>query len=151
MKFLSKEERDSMTREELINDSPCDAKCPILCYSPRNGMRGCCNTCDSERMKFAENGGLDEFTDKEKEIVRTAWDEDVGFASKEGCKLPRKLMPIECLKYDCRNIRWFLGLAFVTEMGSWQLVSRYAVPMERMNQELADKYNDFFLGIHDGV
>jgi len=136
-----------MTREELIKKGPCDIDCPPLCFSFKNGAKGCCETCEIERKKFAQNGGLEEFTDEEKDIVRNAWDNKQGFASDKGCKLPRELMPIECLEYDCRDIGWFLGLRYVPELKGWQIASRCAVPAGRITYDFIRQYNELFTSV----
>lgn len=116
----------------------CDFDCPPLCFSYKNNILGCCENCGTARKDFAEHS---------EPTIKQLWDKDVGFAGEKGCKLPRKLMPVECLVYDCKKSKWFLTLEYIPQIKRWQIVSRYSVPLKNVTQELKDKHHDLLSGV----
>jgi hypothetical protein len=110
-----------MTRDELINQPPCDLNCvpiPLNQMDVRNIRRElleyahCCRACPSSRKEFAANGGEDSFSEEDRSLVRSLWDEEMGFTSKTGCKLPRRLIPTVCLEYDCKKYDYAVCFRF---------------------------------------
>lgn len=97
----------SQDRQKLIGQPDCDRNCPIMDTDPKNKLLFCCKCCHKARLEFYQNGGLPEFSIEDKEIIRKSWNEKTGFASENGCILPRRLRPMECLAYNCREYMFF--------------------------------------------
>lgn len=105
-----------MLRQELIDSSPCDNIC---CYRGTDTNAGaCCLGCSVARKEFYENGGLPEFDNKDRKTVKSCWDDKKGFSGNEGCRLPRRLMPTECLEYTCKDK--IVGVFSKWQDGQWK-------------------------------
>jgi hypothetical protein len=105
-----------MTREErdkLVAEADCDIQaCPPFFFSIESDAgwvftSTCCRNCVNNRKAFADSGGYDYFTDKERSFLRSAWSGKSGFIGEAGCKLPRKLRPDECLEWNCHQYVFF--------------------------------------------
>ena len=76
-----------------------DFVCDLNCHSvPGLGvlMGFCCRAC--------QNGHKDHINDSNKHL----WTEENGFASRDGCRLPRDQMPPECRQYDCKKYGFYV-------------------------------------------
>jgi hypothetical protein len=117
-----------MTRDELIKQPPCDLNCvpsplhqrdiasiPAECLS----YPVCCRGCFKSQADFAASGGYDFFSEEDKDLVRSLWDEKAGFGSEKGCKLPRRLMPTTCLEFDCKD--YTFAICFQFQNPYWQI------------------------------
>jgi hypothetical protein len=72
----------------------CELDCPYQ-FSFKNSSRPvfCCKDCAHGRKEFyAERPQLQQF-----------WDDKWGFATPQGCVLPRAIMPSECKEYNCKE------------------------------------------------
>lgn len=94
-----------MTNEEiqkLIDEGDCDGDCPEKFSGPYR----CC--FEFLCFKYYRQIDLDEFekrfTLEEQEKIKSMFDPITGFASKNGCVLPRKWRPVFCIKYkNCKD------------------------------------------------
>ena len=105
------------------------ANCDFDCPFPKGGGRTlCCSACSRKQQGFFENGGREEFTDEEKRLVKSLYDEQDGFWTPDGCKLPRHLMPTGCQEFDCKNYVYLCGRIY--DDGVWKTKMIAEVPRE---------------------
>ena len=113
-----------------MKDCKCNLACPI--QSTVVSQPICCYGCNKSRRHYLTN------TNKE------YWDDELGFWSEEGCKLPRDQMPKECREYDCRDYvwcvkikwngtKWIYANAYELKQG-WEMVMIPESQLARFNQ-----------------
>lgn len=90
----------------------CDLNCPYN-YT-------CCRNCRNSKKDYLL---------KHPEL-RKYWNED-GFLSENGCKIPRNLMPQECVEYDCKQFVHFIALGW--NGSKWQNMLITEVPIDKAN------------------
>ncbi len=79
---------------KLVVQPSCDG---VACPEGHKPER-CCSSCGS---MFAVGELRTRFDANEKEVIANAWSSDRGYWDENGCRLPRTLRPIECLRYSC--------------------------------------------------
>ena len=127
-------------RKKLLGRKSCNLNCPPVpvctidfCGVPKSAARlrfetrmlFCCRFCVESRAEFAKNAGYNCFTKEQREKIKSLWSDETGFASVGGCKLPRDLMPTECLEYDCR--KYDFAICFHYNAPYWEMtrISRW--------------------------
>ena len=78
-------------RLDLIKSPSCGHNCKRLC---------CCYSCSRYKGHYKPNE-RDAFNEEENRAIDSKWNNEAGFLSDSGCRLPRKLRSIECLAYYC--------------------------------------------------
>ena len=81
-------------RQKLIDKNPCNIPddCP-------DGIPTCgCSHC-AESHGFWNDHERKQFSDAENKLIDSKWNKEKGYLGDNGCKLPRKLMPINCLSW----------------------------------------------------
>lgn len=86
--------------EELIEKPNCNFVCP----EGREFQCGC-NECGKHKGFYIPGERERRFTKEENEIIDSVFFENVGFLTKDGCALTRKLMSDACLRSVCNYKR----------------------------------------------
>ena len=88
-----------MGLQKLIEKPNCGLKCP------EGREFFCCREFGCKKSYYTDGEMNRRFTEEEKKLIESLWDEKMGFLRNDGCALPRKLMPKACLEYNCHNVK----------------------------------------------
>lgn len=88
--------------ERLIEKPNCGMACLKAGDRPSCG----CDQCTTYAPHFYKSEKFNRgFTDEDLELINSAWDNVHGYLGPDGCKLPRHLMPVMCLRYRCKKYK----------------------------------------------
>ncbi|MCK5018657.1 MAG: hypothetical protein KAS32_16470 [Candidatus Peribacteraceae bacterium] len=102
-------------------------RCDLNCFQ-KGKIQYCCHKCPEARKGI-------------KEQYKDLWSDSKGFWSENGCRLGED-RPQECKDYNCKDYHLYIIVGW--NGSCWQKYGSCEVPIENINQEFVNKYNELF-------